>query len=56
MGSGEEGSKRIDNWKNYTLASFESEIVDGGHFFIHHHAAKITSVIKDIFFHKTNLI
>ena len=37
MGSAEDNSFRINNWKNYTCSSFTSQILSGNHFFIYDH-------------------
>lgn len=46
MGSNEEGVEKIDNWKRYTLGSFESIILPGNHFFIHSNSDKLSDIIK----------
>jgi len=50
MGNDEEHVTQINNWKNFTLASFNSEIWEGDHFFIHKNAARIAGKIKDFYY------
>ena len=46
MGSEEEKTEAIGNWGRYTHSEFRSEILDGDHFFIHRHPARIADIIK----------
>lgn len=46
MGSEEKLVKNITNWGNFTTATFNYEVVNGGHFFILEHPTKITDIIN----------
>ncbi|MCW3101568.1 MAG: Thioesterase [Bacteroidetes bacterium] len=46
MGSDENESQRILNWKKHTVAGFDYAILEGGHFFIHNNAEKVAEVIS----------
>lgn len=46
MGDKETMNKQIDNWKNFTSASFNSIILEGDHFFIKKHPKKIAEIIN----------
>lgn len=48
MGDKEDMNEQIDNWKNFTSASFNSMILEGNHFFIKKHPKKIIEVINKI--------
>ncbi|MCL9807008.1 alpha/beta fold hydrolase [Flavobacterium amniphilum] len=50
MGSDEENSDVIENWKNFTVNSFTHEILDGNHFFIHNHAEKLANIFTNQFY------
>ncbi len=45
MGIKEENADRIDNWKQFTHASFSGHLFDGDHFFIHQHAQELSNFI-----------
>ncbi len=49
MGSEEPLSSRIENWKNFTKSSFNYLILEGNHFFIHHHSREIGKLINYCF-------
>jgi external thioesterase TEII len=49
IGSREEFAKDINNWKQYTSSLFKGEILEGDHFFIHHHAKRIAEIIRTSF-------
>lgn len=46
MGSQEDRVAEINNWGRFTTSEFDSAVLEGNHFFIHHHAKKIASIIK----------
>jgi external thioesterase TEII len=46
MGTEEEYNDQVENWRNYTTNYFESELLDGNHFFIYKHPYKISKVIR----------
>ena len=46
MGSDEKYKAEIDNWKRFTTASFQQQILKGDHFFIHDHPKGIADIIK----------
>jgi surfactin synthase thioesterase subunit len=50
MGSEEENSDQIENWKNFTMNNFTHEIVEGNHFFIHNHAEKLANIFTNHFY------
>jgi external thioesterase TEII len=54
MGSKEPKVECIDNWQQYTLATFTAEVLAGDHFFIHQHAEKLAAIIKNCY-HKAAL-
>jgi len=45
MGSEEEHHEHIDNWKNFTRGNFQSQLMEGDHFFIFKHPQKLKEVI-----------
>jgi len=47
MGTEEDEVEKIDNWKRFTTALCETEVMPGDHFFIHKHAQKIAKIITD---------
>jgi surfactin synthase thioesterase subunit len=49
MGSEEENSNVIENWKNFTHNSFTHQILSGNHFFIYKHAAYLAKIFADQF-------
>lgn len=49
MGSEEPKVDQISNWERFTLSRFSSEILEGGHFFIHDHPEKIADMIKNCY-------
>jgi external thioesterase TEII len=49
MGKAEEGVEDISNWGKFTRSKFRSEMLDGGHFFIHDHPQRIAAIINDSF-------
>lgn len=46
MGSEEESVERIDNWGRFTRSTFRHTVLEGGHFFIHHHPQVIADLIR----------
>lgn len=50
MGSDEEHVALIDNWKNFTMTGFNSEVWEGDHFFIHKNAARMAEKIRDFYY------
>lgn len=46
MGTEEEKVEQITNWGNYTKSWFQSEVLTGGHFFIHEHAERLAGIIN----------
>ncbi|WP_340064887.1 thioesterase II family protein [Ascidiimonas aurantiaca] len=49
MGDQEEKSGAINNWKRFTTANFQSEILPGGHFFLNDAPQKVAQLIEDQF-------
>lgn len=49
MGSGEEQAEHIGNWKHFTRSRFQYEIMEGDHFFIHKHPARLAAIIKQCY-------
>ncbi len=49
MGDQESLSARIENWSKFTKASFDYSILEGNHFFIHHHSKTIGKLINYCF-------
>ncbi|MEM9918143.1 MAG: alpha/beta fold hydrolase [Bacteroidota bacterium] len=49
MGSDEEDSDKIENWKNYTHNRFQSQLLKGDHFFIHRHKQTLASMLKNAY-------
>lgn len=49
MGTEEETIEDISNWGNYTSAYLKELVLEGNHFFIHKHPAKIAAVINDCY-------
>jgi external thioesterase TEII len=49
MGSEEEEIDKISNWDQYTLSSFDYEILDGDHFFIYKHPQRIATIIRNCY-------
>jgi len=47
MGSEEKKAASIANWGRFTKSRFLSEILAGGHFFIHKHPQRIAAVFKE---------
>ena len=45
MGSREEYTDEISNWKRFTRSDFSYEILEGDHFFIYKHQARIANII-----------
>ncbi|QHI35396.1 Linear gramicidin dehydrogenase LgrE [Kordia antarctica] len=45
MGSEEERCEHIENWKKFTKGTFESNLLEGNHFFIHGHPEKLSTII-----------
>ncbi|GAA3932952.1 thioesterase [Chitinophaga oryziterrae] len=45
MGSEEEKSSRIENWKNFGLSDVRTILLPGNHFFIHNYAAQLCNII-----------
>jgi external thioesterase TEII len=46
MGTEEEKTDEISNWGRFTRSAFNHELLEGGHFFIHHHAEKIAAIFR----------
>ena len=46
MGSLEERKDKISNWGKFTRSDFKYDILEGDHFFIHHHPRKIAQIIR----------
>ncbi|MDH4471675.1 MAG: alpha/beta fold hydrolase [Fluviicola sp.] len=53
MGSDEGRIDEITDWSRYTRSDFDYEIIEGDHFFINNHAAKIANIIKTRYDHVT---
>lgn len=49
MGSEEETSKEIKNWKKFTSGDFKSHLLPGNHFFIHDHPQDLMEIIKNCY-------
>lgn len=47
MGSEEEKADEISNWGRFTKSAFRSEILQGGHFFIHKHPQRLAAIINN---------
>lgn len=47
MGSEEEKADEISNWGRFTKSAFRSEILEGGHFFIHKHPQRLAAIITN---------
>lgn len=45
MGNQEEKVEKIENWGKFTQSRFNSEVLEGGHFFIHEHPRRIAQII-----------
>lgn len=48
MGNREKYVTEIENWRNYTLGSFEFRIVEGDHFFIYQHADMLAQILLEV--------
>ena len=46
MGNEEEQVTEIDNWARFTTGYFQSAILEGNHFFIHRHPARLADIIS----------
>lgn len=46
MGTREPLAERIENWRRLTSGAFTSELLEGGHFFIYKHGARIGAVVE----------
>lgn len=46
VGSEEEFVGEIDNWRQYTHASFKGEVLQGNHFFIHNQQQRLAEIIR----------
>ena len=46
MGSEEKKTDKIGNWGNFTTSTFDFSIMEGNHFFIFNHPAKIAAIIR----------
>ncbi|NIG56801.1 thioesterase II family protein [Chitinophaga sp. Cy-1792] len=46
MGSQEEKSAEIDNWRKFTRSRFGYRILEGNHFFIHDHPQQVADIIR----------
>jgi external thioesterase TEII len=49
MGSEEETSAEIENWKSFTEANFNYQLFDGKHFFIYEHCVELANVFTNEF-------
>lgn len=49
MGDQETQVDNIENWGNYTAGDFRYQILNGNHFFIHNHPARITKIFKNCY-------
>lgn len=49
MGTEEYFTERIGEWKNFTKAECTTELMPGGHFFIHDHAPELAQRIKQCY-------
>lgn len=49
MGDKEEKSDQLSNWGRFTKSTFHSEILQGGHFFIHKHPDRIAQIINECY-------
>jgi surfactin synthase thioesterase subunit len=49
MGSGEENVAFINNWSKFTKGRFNAEILEGDHFFIHRHPARVAGIINSFY-------
>ena len=49
MGTEEWFNERIDEWKNFTTAGCTTELMTGGHFFIHDHAPELALRLKECY-------
>lgn len=47
MGSEENTSDKIENWKNFTTSDFEYTILKGNHFFIYDHPIQLLNIITN---------
>ncbi len=45
MGDAEKLIEYIDNWKNYTVSHFTSQLLPGNHFFIYDHPDELVNII-----------
>ena len=46
MGDKEKSVNEINNWKNFTSADFQSNVLEGNHFFIYEQVERVAEVIK----------
>lgn len=46
MGSEEESSSQIQNWRNFVQNSFDFKILEGNHFFIYNHVKFLTTILN----------
>jgi external thioesterase TEII len=49
MGTEEDEVNEITNWANFTKSSFNHEILEGDHFFIHKHPKRVAAIIKECY-------
>ncbi|RLJ72734.1 thioesterase II family protein [Pedobacter alluvionis] len=49
MGTEEEHVNEIRNWKKFTTSTFEHQVLEGNHFFIHQHSAQIAKILKQCY-------
>ncbi len=47
MGDKEENRNEISNWSKFTRSAFSFQIMEGDHFFIHHHPQRIAAIMDD---------
>jgi external thioesterase TEII len=50
MGTKEEGAAHIRNWGNYTKGQFQHHLLEGDHFFIRQHPARIADLISKLMY------
>lgn len=49
MGSTEENTDKIENWKRFTNSGFQSEILEGNHFFIFKHGEYLARIMDQCY-------
>ncbi len=48
MGSEEKFAKYINNWEEYTDKGVSTQLMNGGHFFIHNHVEELAEIIRKL--------